>query len=570
MLKKMKKLIDMVDEERWQAFEVEILHYVIFDGEIEAGEKVLIDSIAPLYFTNDETLDIPPKKWDEINNRLNERTKGVSSTEKRRNTVGLQKIMLKNIINRLLEPQHKNLSREKYHWFCDWLLNLHNETEDYWVFPDIKHKGDFLEKTLLPSFQLVTHKEDIADYPSKVISSSYDKWKQTPVPPEAIYVQLVEQSLVENLRHILDLSISDQFSDELVNLLSNTDNIFNQMPFSLENCEPVWFINDLDSEQEIWFAGDVHGDLLAFEAVCQCFEEYKNKNAKLIFLGDLVDRGAHHLEVVYSLLTKIKQSPDSYGWIAGNHDIGLKYSSDKNEFVSRTTPAEFTTFLNEHLGDDNYLDIGKGFIALAEKLPQAVFFPGLLATHGGFPHSDLWDMIKQPSDLMGEQCLIDFTHNRVHHSKKKFPNRMSHSSQFGSEDFSGFRNACHKIGIKVNSMVRGHDHVSEQTSRWDRPEQVRRGDYESRVLTINSLSYTQTGELNTHSPSDPRQPVIARWKNGDVFPTPYVIDLSSTIVKDYSKPCGTCKKPTIENTCTCNTVVKMSSRNSVEYEEDIQ
>ena len=544
----------MTEEERWHAFEVEIIRYVIFDNRIESDEKILIDSIAPLYFRDAQKINLPAERWDEIYARLNEvLPKATRDNKERENSSFIYKNLAKNIIFRLVEPQHKNLPKKNFHWFCDWLLKQHAPENDYWVIPNLKHLGNSIEQTTSSIFKTFTPKENIIGYPSEIISSSYNKWKQIPVAPDEVEIKLDEESLINKLKIVFDPIKSDKWQNELKSLLENTTKLVENMPFYKKEYGKVWFIDNLEEEQEIWFAGDVHGDLLAFEAVCQCFEGQKKENAKLIFLGDMIDRGAHELEVLYSLLTKINNFPETYGWIAGNHDIGMVFSDDEQLFKSRTTPAEFTSYLNEQINNETLVSIGKLLIEISNHLPQAIFFPGLLATHGGFPHSDLWENIKQPSDLMEEQCLIDFTHNRIHLSKNKIPNRASHSSQFGSEDFSGFRAICQKIGLDVKSMVRGHDHVSatDHSARWDRPTKVRRGDFEARVLTINTLCYNQTGEMSSYSPANPRKPVIARWRVGDTFPTPYVINLSSNIVDRYIKPCKICKKPTIESACNC-------------------
>ena len=547
MEKKYKPISEMDRGERWKAFELEVLFGIIIDSKIEEDEKILMNCIAPLYLGIDHVPIIHTEHWRKVKANLDRALKNKTTKQ-------LLKFMVERITRRLIEPNHIKLPKKNYHWFCDWLFKQHNDTEDYWDFPETKRKDDFAEKEAGDRFEIEIPNEKKVGYPSEIISSSYNQWKGQPVPPKEENIIPSETGLAESLSQTLDMSNTGRLLGELETLLENSTELMAKMAFAQDTSNPVWFVDEVDPEQEIWFAGDVHGDLLAFEAVCQCFEKHQNKNAKLIFLGDLVDRGAHHLEVIYSLLSKINDTPNTYGWIAGNHDLGLQFSTEKNCFSSKTSPAEFPDLLNKYPENNVLISIGKSFIKIANKLPQAIFFPGLLAAHGGFPHSDLWDCIKQPSDFFTKQCLTDFTHNRIHHSKKKFPNRKRSGSQFGSEDFSNFLNLCHDLNIPINSMVRGHDHISDQTARWDRPTQVRKGDYEARVLTINSLSYTQTGEMSPYAPDNPRQPVIARWQEGDILPTPYVINLSSDIVENYIKPCSVCNKPTIEQTCTCEMV----------------
>ena len=72
-------------------------------------------------------------------------------------------------------------------------------------------------------------------------------------------------------------------------------------------------VKELDADAEIWFAGDVHADLLGFEAIVQAFESKAGQNAKLVFLGDMIDRGIHDIEVVASLWQYMYEKPERYG-----------------------------------------------------------------------------------------------------------------------------------------------------------------------------------------------------------------------------------------------------------------
>ena len=307
---------------------------------------------------------------------------------------------------------------------------------------------------------------------------------------------------------------------------------------------PVWYPNDLEEGAEVWFAGDVHGDLLALEAVCTAFEVHREPDARLVFLGDLIDRGFHDQEVVLALWSRMREAPGTYGWIVGNHDVGLQYSQDRACFEASVAPAELADQLNANPDDPLLQEFGRAFVDAAALAPRAIFFPGLLAVHGGFPHRDSWEGLQERADLHTPDCLQDFVWNRLHRSKKRLPNRSSRTSSYGSEDFQGFRAVCaEKLGLEVRAMVRGHDHVHETVERWDRPEEVRKGSYEGRVLTINTLSHNQPGELNPYTPKNPRAPTLARWRVGEVLPIPVVVGLTAALVAEYTDPCPICQRP---------------------------
>ena len=312
---------------------------------------------------------------------------------------------------------------------------------------------------------------------------------------------------------------------------------------------PVWFL--ASAPGRVWFAGDVHGDLLAFESVCDVFERQAAPEDKLVFLGDLVDRGFHDRAVILSLWARMQAAPGRYGWIVGNHDTGVSYDAASGSFTASVAPAEFPIWLNEHLDDASARALGEAFIAMAAVAPRAVFLPGLLAAHGGFPHSDRWASLQTRQDLESTANLDDFVWNRLHASRVKLPNRTSRSSSFGADDFHGFRNVMRdQLDWPLEAMVRGHDHVHETQARWYRPGEVKRGNFGERVLTVNTLSHNQPGEINPYAPQNPRQPTLARWQAGSL-PTPIVVDIPTELVTAYADPCPTCQRPRKAVACGC-------------------
>ena len=304
-----------------------------------------------------------------------------------------------------------------------------------------------------------------------------------------------------------------------------------------------------EESAEVWFAGDVHGDLLGLEAVFQIFKKEAKKGAKLVFLGDLIDRGLNDVQVITSLLHRMYEERGVYGWLAGNHDEGLVFNKDSKEFWSSVSPATFENELNQR-EDDEFTRFGTRVINIVENLPRALFLPDLLAAHGGFPHSDLWPGIHKFVDLGHKDCLGDFVWNRWSDSRYKVPNRSRSGSQFGADDFQGFREVCkEQLGHPIEAMVRGHDHIHENQARWERKEAVPRGSYYGRILTINTISHNQRGDhLSRYTQPNPRFPTLARWRAGEILPTPVEVHLPLKLVQWYAPSCPNSDCRTVNKT----------------------
>jgi Calcineurin-like phosphoesterase len=229
-----------------------------------------------------------------------------------------------------------------------------------------------------------------------------------------------------------------------------------------------------------FFIGDIHADFFALHTLLHKVRTLR-PDFKLVFLGDLIDRGEHPIECFLLLVEWAIQHPQQVIWIAGNHDIGLSYDENNRIFRSEVEPSEAADILNfrnmrnrenslihNPLADafDGFRRaVGKLFVLIASHLPRAVLFPdGLLATHGGIPHSDLQLKGKDAPTkdalmawLNAPECLQDFTWTRLTKWAKKIPNRASRGCDFGYQDFEMFCEIVSRF-FPVNRMIRGHDH----------------------------------------------------------------------------------------------------------------
>ena len=224
-------------------------------------------------------------------------------------------------------------------------------------------------------------------------------------------------------------------------------------------------VSTLEDLSPLWIVGDLHGDLLAFEAALAHIRKCAAPDdapPRIIFLGDFFDDEGFGVEILVRLFELITEAPRLVCVLAGNHDEALSY--DGSRFSSSVSPSDFAEFLNTHLTDEWILRAGKLAVRMTERAPRALFFPdGLLVAHGGFPLVDLHPALERTRDWNAPECLSDFVWTRMHpKARRKLPNRFSHGSQFGYEDFADFCALSARLGRPVTHLVRGHDHVEER------------------------------------------------------------------------------------------------------------
>ena len=218
-------------------------------------------------------------------------------------------------------------------------------------------------------------------------------------------------------------------------------------------------------DPEQWFfIGDLHGDFFALHSMLRSAME-RRPDCRILFLGDIVDRGEFPIETMFLLLEWGLHHPKRLAWIAGNHDVAF-YRAPSGDFVSQVSPAEFLQTLNAEDEMQSFRHaLGALFVKLTQGLPRALLFPdGLLATHGGFPLADRHEAGASAADeaaylswLNSKECLEDFTWTRIHRAPKKMPDRHSRGSQYGFKDFEAFC-ALKPEFFPVSRMITGHEH----------------------------------------------------------------------------------------------------------------
>ena len=125
-----------------------------------------------------------------------------------------------------------------------------------------------------------------------------------------------------------------------------------------------------DSKNEVWVIGDIHGNLESLQRLIEIINVKKPEF--VIFLGDIVDRGANQLECLILVLALKIRYPNRYYLLKGNHET-LEINKAYGFFQEFKYRFKDQKKFDEVLAVYNVLP----FCALVNK--------GILCLHGGIP-----------------------------------------------------------------------------------------------------------------------------------------------------------------------------------------
>ncbi len=213
-------------------------------------------------------------------------------------------------------------------------------------------------------------------------------------------------------------------------------------------CDRYWaFSNVIDIPGEnIFFVGDLHGELNSIQRVLQAFMKYKDYS--LVFLGDYADRGPSQVETFNLAMAMTLRFPKRVFMLRGNHEtesIAKRYGFHV-DVLRKHSEAVFS----------DYVEVFKA-------LPLAgISKNGIFACHGGVPQKgrsmdDLQTPDRHYADIQNE-VLFQLIWNDPVDFSLDFTNNMRGMNicSFGRIAFDRFKE---ELGISM--MIRAHQAFSE-------------------------------------------------------------------------------------------------------------
>jgi hypothetical protein len=141
--------------------------------------------------------------------------------------------------------------------------------------------------------------------------------------------------------------------------------LLNLLASQAERWQRQGMIIRVPAGEDLVFIGDTHGDI---EAVRNIWRQFKGGEAKLIFLGDYVDRSATSAENLSFLLSLQQENMERIILLRGNHEAWRRYPF---------WPADFW----ESLSENERREVA----VLLDKLPLLAVGEGWVALHGALP-----------------------------------------------------------------------------------------------------------------------------------------------------------------------------------------
>lgn len=260
--------------------------------------------------------------------------------------------------------------------------------------------------------------------------------------------------------------------------------------------------------EKLYFVGDIHGDVDALGRALE-FAFRSHADAKVVFLGDLFDRGEKSLEASRLLIWAAKTFPGQILWLCGNHDVGLRYDETSEVFVSDVEPSEFKDYLN---ANPEFKDEGRALVNVIKQLPVACVIGNVWASHGGVPHNDVSGSFTS-FERMSKEMIDDCVWSRMKDVPAKLPNRSHRGAEVGFKDALQFFEALKKVtGIAIKHIVCAHQHEHTgdvgylQFKRYYKPE----------TLSCQCIFTFQDKVCGT-------EPCVLIYKGASNPPTPHTI-----------------------------------------------
>ena len=204
----------------------------------------------------------------------------------------------------------------------------------------------------------------------------------------------------------------------------------------------------------VYFVGDLHGDADSLRAILRMVFTGRS-DSRLVFLGDIFDRGPKSLETVRLFLWAARAFPGRLLWLRGNHDE-LGFDEASGRFVAVVDPHDFVDWLNER---PEFRDEGLRLANLMGSLPLAAVIGPVWASHGGIPQKDVCGDFAGFDAPLPVQIRQDFVWSRMKDARAKIPNRSHKGAEVGFEQAKAFVERLRETeGVDVRHIVCAHQH----------------------------------------------------------------------------------------------------------------
>lgn len=216
--------------------------------------------------------------------------------------------------------------------------------------------------------------------------------------------------------------------------------------------------------RNVFFVGDLHGELDSILGVQRLFSKYKTHS--FVFLGDYADRGPAQIETINLVLALALSEPERVLMIRGNHEsdeVARRYG-----FYSEVT-RKFS------------FEVYSKYLEVFQVLPIAVTSSnGIFACHGGIPEgvSSLDEI--QRCNRVNQNFPDDILHQLAWNDPKEADFRFAANSRgmrvkaFGRKAFNEF---SENIGVKI--MFRAHEIFPEGFKKF----------FDGKLISVFSAAY---------------------------------------------------------------------------------
>lgn len=279
------------------------------------------------------------------------------------------------------------------------------------------------------------------------------------------------RNLVEVHQYLINKVIDihkKEYSEKNIEILSKHDNIRKASRY-LEKNKRAHNIYYLNGDEKYYFIGDLHSDVFTLKNILDkvnFFEELRNNDFKLVFLGDYVDRGKNHLDVISYLLTLKYLFPNNIILLRGNHD-DYHYLNEKMTLLLKQesdieNENDFSFYINNLIIENKTFDnkIGNSYLNFFNSLATVAFIKKtslvLMAVHAGIarPNNNTeqrFGYIECLADLNNTEIIDVMTKSIVDNILWSYPVEESSIDRyvefkfpFNEEDFDYFQE---KIGF---------------------------------------------------------------------------------------------------------------------------